>query len=64
MRSSAKTGHPVVNYNATFRGALSPLVRRGRAIARGAETLTTGMYLLAVRKVMLHTTSGSLSYVA
>jgi transposase-like protein len=30
--------------NATFRGALSPLVRRGRAIARGAGTLTGGMY--------------------
>jgi transposase-like protein len=32
--------------NATFRGALSPLVRRGRAIARDAGTLTTGMYLV------------------
>lgn len=32
--------------NATFRGALSPLVRRGRAIARGVETLTAGMYLV------------------
>jgi transposase-like protein len=32
--------------NATFRGALSPLVRRGRAIARGAGTLTAGMYLV------------------
>jgi transposase-like protein len=32
--------------NATFRGALSPLARRGRAPARGAETLTAGMYLV------------------
>src|SRR5512142_2423823 len=32
--------------NATFRGSLSPLARRGRAIARGAETLTAGMYLV------------------
>ena len=32
--------------NATFRGALSPLARRGRAIARGVETLTAGMYLV------------------
>jgi hypothetical protein len=32
--------------NATFRGALSPLVRRGRAIARGDGTLTAGMYLV------------------
>src|SRR4029079_10146479 len=32
--------------NATFRGALSPLARRGRAIARGAGTLTAGMYLV------------------
>jgi transposase-like protein len=32
--------------NATFRAALSPLVRRGRAIARGAGTLTAGMYLV------------------
>jgi transposase-like protein len=32
--------------NATFRGALSPLTRRGRAIARGAEALTAGMYLV------------------
>jgi transposase-like protein len=32
--------------NATFRGALSPLVRRGRAIARGVGTLTAGMYLV------------------
>ena len=32
--------------NATFRGALSPLVRRGRAIARGAGALTAGMYLV------------------
>lgn len=32
--------------NATFRGAMSPLVRRGRAIARGVGTLTAGMYLV------------------
>jgi transposase-like protein len=32
--------------NATFRGALSPLARRGRAIARGDGTLTAGMYLV------------------
>jgi transposase-like protein len=32
--------------NATFRGALSPLTRRGRAIARSAEALTAGMYLV------------------
>jgi transposase-like protein len=32
--------------NAAFRGALSPLTRRGRAIARGADTLTAGMYLV------------------
>jgi transposase-like protein len=32
--------------NATFRGSLSPLTRRGRAIARGAGTLTAGMYLV------------------
>jgi transposase-like protein len=32
--------------NATFRGALSPLARRGRAIARGVGALTAGMYLL------------------
>ena len=32
--------------NATFRGALSPLARRGRAISRGADALTAGMYLV------------------
>jgi transposase-like protein len=32
--------------NATFRGALSPLARRGRAIARAAGGLTAGMYLV------------------
>src|SRR5262245_24906924 len=32
--------------NATFRGALSPLTRRGRAISRSLETLTAGMYLV------------------
>src|ERR687894_1636932 len=32
--------------NATFRAAMSPLTRRGRAIARGTATLTAGMYLV------------------
>jgi transposase-like protein len=32
--------------NATFRSALAPLVRRGRAIAHKMETLTAGMYLV------------------
>src|SRR5512135_2371087 len=32
--------------NATFRSALSPLARRGRAIARGAGALTAGMDLV------------------
>ena len=32
--------------NATFRGALSPLTRRGRAIARSVDTLIAGMYLV------------------
>jgi transposase-like protein len=32
--------------NATFRSALSPLARRGRAISRGADALTAGMYLV------------------
>jgi hypothetical protein len=32
--------------NATFRGALSPLARRGRAITRGAEALTAGIHLV------------------
>ena len=32
--------------NATFRTAMSPLTRRGRAIARGTATLTAGMYLV------------------
>ena len=32
--------------NATFRGASSPLTRRGRAIARSAAALTAGMYLV------------------
>ncbi|HLE80719.1 MAG TPA: hypothetical protein VJA25_05470 [Dehalococcoidia bacterium] len=32
--------------NATFRGALAPLVRRGRAIARKDVVLTAGMYLV------------------
>jgi transposase-like protein len=32
--------------NATFRGAMTPLVRRGRALARTEETLTAGMFLV------------------
>jgi transposase-like protein len=32
--------------NATFRSALAPLVRRGRAIAHKGETLTAGMHLV------------------
>lgn len=32
--------------NATFRSALAPLVRRGRALAHKAETLQAGMYLV------------------
>jgi hypothetical protein len=32
--------------NATFRSALAPLVRRGRAIAHWESTLTAGMYLV------------------
>ena len=32
--------------NATFRGALAPLVRRGRAIAHKETVLTAGMYLV------------------
>jgi hypothetical protein len=39
------TGY-IERLNATFRGALSPLARRGRAIARGVGTLTVGMYLV------------------
>jgi transposase-like protein len=32
--------------NATFRGALAPLVRRSRALARSEAVLTAGMYLV------------------
>jgi hypothetical protein len=32
--------------NATFRGAMTPLVRRGRALARTEGTLRAGMYLV------------------
>ncbi len=32
--------------NATFRSALAPLARRGRAIAHKVDTLTAGMYLV------------------
>jgi transposase-like protein len=32
--------------NATFRGAMTPLVRRGRALARTEEALTSGMFLV------------------
>ena len=45
------TGHDIhtayiERFNATFRSALAPLVRRGRAIAHKADTLTAGMYLV------------------
>ena len=45
------TGHGIhtayiERLNATFRGALAPLVRRGRAIAHKVETLTADMYLV------------------
>jgi hypothetical protein len=39
--------------NATFRGALSPLVRRGRAIADGVEPRTAGRDLVGVRRQLL-----------
>jgi hypothetical protein len=45
------TGHGIhtayiERLNATFRSALAPLVRRGRAIAHQVDTLTAGMYLV------------------
>jgi transposase-like protein len=45
------TGHGIhtayiERLNATFRSALAPLGRRGRAIAHKVETLTAGMYLV------------------
>jgi hypothetical protein len=45
------TGHGIhtayiERLNATFRSALAPLVRRGRAIAHKGETLHAGMYLV------------------
>ena len=45
------TGHGIhtayiERLNATFRSALAPLVRRGRAIAHKVETLTAGMYVV------------------
>jgi len=45
------TGHGIhtayiERLNATFRSALAPLVRRGRAIAHKSDTLTAGMYLV------------------
>ena len=45
------TGHGIhtayiERLNATFRSALAPLVRRGRAIAHKVETLHAGMYLV------------------
>jgi transposase-like protein len=36
----------IERFNATMRSALTPLVRRGRAIAHKADTLTAGMYLV------------------
>jgi transposase-like protein len=49
--AASGTGHGIhtayiERLNATFRSALAPLVRRGRAIAHKAETLTAGMYLV------------------
>jgi transposase-like protein len=45
------TGHGIhtayiERLNATFRGALAPLVRRGRALAHKVATLQAGMYLV------------------
>src|SRR3954454_3549799 len=45
------TGHGIhtayiERLNATFRSALAPLVRRGRALAHKGDTLTAGMYLV------------------
>ena len=45
------TGHGIhtayiERLNATLRGALAPLVRRGRAIAHKVDTLTAGLYLV------------------
>ena len=45
------TGHGIhtayiERFNATMRGALTPLVRRGRALAHKVETLQAGMYLV------------------
>jgi transposase-like protein len=45
------TGHDIhtayiERLNATFRSALTPLVRRGRAIAHKGDTLRAGMYLV------------------
>lgn len=45
------TGHGIhtayiERLNATFRSALAPLVRRGRALAHKVETLQAGMYLV------------------
>jgi transposase-like protein len=45
------TGHGIhtayiERLNATFRSALAPLVRRGRALAHRVETLEAGMYLV------------------
>jgi hypothetical protein len=39
--------------NATFRSALAPLVRRGRAIAHKETVLTAGMYSLGCAYILL-----------
>jgi transposase-like protein len=36
----------IERFNATMRGALAPLMRRGRALAHKVETLQAGMYLV------------------
>jgi hypothetical protein len=36
----------IERFNATFRAALCPLVRRSRALVRGEGVLTAGMYLV------------------
>ncbi len=51
VRSATGTGtglntSSIERLNATFRASMCPLVRRGRAIARGEGVLTGGMYLV------------------
>ena len=45
IRKRSNTAY-IERLNATFRGALSPLTRRGRAIARGERALDAGMDLV------------------